>query len=229
MYETLVRQHDQITHNVPTIDDAITKLREIEAKKKQRHEDQVAFSRQARLERLARKEQESDAVPLDGEAGSNPAAGVKRKADAMEDGATATTTVVNGDAPAGDAVQSSTQTNVPEDLVKGQPDIIDADNAPTPRANGQSEPVSRETSVRPAKKLDRRENTTKPAPQIRGHTSYLTFAFLLPHEPGTDAPMASASDADTSYAQVYKELASQDLAGLASGEIASAAQTIEAH
>jgi hypothetical protein len=228
MYETLVRQHDQITHSVPTIDDAIQKLREIEVKKKTRHEEQVRQSRTARAEKLAKAARDADAAlkagvspvatdEIDGNATSTSAsAGTKRKADELDGDA------VGQNAPgAEDKARQVTAEAIPGHGVEQANGAATAKDAPV---NGdgaaavQSENVSRESSAKPGKKFERRENTTKPAPQIRGHTSYLTFAFLLPGAADSSSVPATASEAETSYAQVYDELASQDLAGLASGK-----------
>ena len=228
MYETLVRQHDQITHSVPTIDDAIQKLREIEVKKKARHEEQVRQSRTARAEKLAKAARDADAAPeagvsslegaeIDGNATSPSAsAGTKRKADELDGDA------VGQNVPDDDQkTRQVTVEAIPMNGVEQANGAATAKNVPTNgdgAAAGQSENVSREPSAKPLRKFERSENTTKPAPQIRGHTSYLTFAFLLPGAADSSSVPATVSEAETSYAQVYDELASQDLAGLASGK-----------
>lgn len=218
MYETLVRQHDQITHSVPTIEDAIEKLREIEGKKKQRHDEQVASSRQVRAERLAKKQQEAEVEAAEANEGEGAPASlvrVKRKAEAMEAPSSAIATELNGS-----QVDAAREAELGEASALARM-VVDAQAGP-PEAFKTNEPdeiASRESSARPAKKVDRRENTTKPAPQARGHTSYLTFAVLLPlaAEGEANDGAGTASEANTSYAQIYEELASQDLAGLASG------------
>lgn len=171
MYETLIRQHDMTTYSMQSIDDAISKLKAIESKKISRRQYQVAMHKQQQQKDEKRKADELD----DPEEGP-----IKRlKEDAAVTAPSGTVTPELTTSPAS-----------PPPVIEAFKADSDARGTPEATAVSSSVPGSADVSARPSpapaqlgKKMvpqEQRFTSSRPAPQVRGHTSYLTFAFLLP-------------------------------------------------
>ncbi|KAG0143600.1 hypothetical protein CROQUDRAFT_66037 [Cronartium quercuum f. sp. fusiforme G11] len=141
MFETLLRTHEPASVPMPTVANAVSRIREVERKKELRRERQIA-------EAKARKEAESgESKVATEELESKPIPGVKRPRTESSplDG-----TGSNGAAGVYDSQQA----------------VVTSSIAST-------------TTL----------ETCKPAPMSRGHTSFLTFAILLPESvPESVAP-----------------------------------------
>jgi len=170
MYETLQRQHDMATYSMPTIDDAIDKLKGIEARKISRRQHQSSQHKQQQ----GKADEKRKAEDLD-DSEEQPA--TKRlKEEPATDTATPdmSTTAANTPDVADTPTADSDAKDTPEVTVVSSSLPGDAPTPPTKR-----EPTPRQVS----KKMvppEQRFTSSKPAAQIRGHTSYLTFAFLVP-------------------------------------------------
>jgi hypothetical protein len=165
MYETLVRQHDLSVYQMPTVDDAIFKLKDIESRKKARRVYQKRKSLEEKADSSKRKADE-----VDGEEEQDAAAPNKKAK-----------TTVDGDASAPPA-------SIAPEVVKVDTHMESTDDPASttrePSTEAQKETAAEQKSAKndwkKASQDERRYQSTKPAPQGRGHTSYLTFAFLMP-------------------------------------------------
>lgn len=160
MYETLVRQHDLAVYQMPTLEDAVDKLKNIESRKKSRR----AFQKQRSLEDKADQ--------------------AKRKAEELEGSAEE---VSSKKVKLHDDVEALQSVETSEVDAKMEVTEEAATSAPEPSAEAQriDNPVKRDVKsgsgdYKKPSQEERRYLATKPAPQGRGHTSYLTFAFLMP-------------------------------------------------
>jgi tRNA (adenine57-N1/adenine58-N1)-methyltransferase len=221
MYETLIRQHDMVSYPVPTIDDAIDKLKEIEGKKRQRHELQMAHSKAQKEMRQKAKEAKEAKQAATAADGAAPQA---------ETGADAE--MADASAAEGKEALSTKKRKAEEstaDDAEGQPDakkakeeegegLAAASTAPsetsgtaTPAIEEKLEPKQQAGRATNGKAKDeRKETNTKPTPQIRGHTSYLTFAVLLP-----EAVSAKATAGLAQPVSVTDKLEPTEVAGTA--------------
>ena len=188
MYETLVRNYDTVSVELPTVGDVLTRLHATEAKKAERRESQMAAARQRKVDAAAPANEgasmnvdadETDAAPTsvqpsDAEAAPAPVEPTTSKRAADEEAA---------DAPAAKRAR-----------VDEPP--ADSSGPATPAA-----PTTNGTAVNgvAARAPAQRVLSARPLVQTRGHTSFLTFATLAPHtvrpaaapEPVTPEPMAS--------------------------------------
>lgn len=155
MYETLLRQHDLLFYPMPTVDEAIDKLKDIESRKSTRRAQQQQRAAEAK------------------DAASN-----KRKADVLEEGEKGVVAAVAAvEAGGGTAIEGNTQGMAGGNGVDSGPVATDS-RISTPLSDAK--PDSKPKSSKQTQKEENRVSGTKPAPQSRGHTSYLTFAFLMP-------------------------------------------------
>ena len=224
MYETLIRQHDMVSYPVPTIDDAIDKLKDIEGKKRQRHELQMAHSRAQKEARQKAKEAKQAVTAADS------------AAPQMDSGADAE--MADASAAEGNEALSTKKRKAEEDSAgdaEGQPDAKKAKEeeeegkgpatttaAPsetsgtlTPAAEEKPDPKQQSGRSTNGKAKDERKDTnTKPTTQIRGHTSYLTFAVLLPEVVSAKTPAGLAQPVS-----VNDRLADSEVAGAAEGAV----------
>lgn len=203
MYETLVRQHDCISYSAPTLGDAIARLQEIENRKIDRRHAQQEDARLKKLAIANAKQAEASAAEIDSPAvpaadnavvdamAADSMVSTKRELpeDMTEDGQAASSASTVDQPPPkrvklAEAEPSSSVAHIDAntattdaDAIATPPASIVAPAAPVPTINGVQK-----VSYKTAKLESERLITTKPSPQIRGHTSYLTFAVLLPQE-----------------------------------------------
>ncbi|TCD60285.1 tRNA (adenine-N(1)-)-methyltransferase catalytic subunit trm61 [Steccherinum ochraceum] len=158
MYETLIRPHQvDVVPALPTIDTISTQLKQSEARREAKRLRQIANSRQARGEKRKREVKVEPADP------------------AME---VDTTQQDDTEAESGAAKKIKTE----EDT-----DVHSSEHVPASSSTGTAvEDVSETTeqAVVPELKTEPAAPTkvslSKAFPEVRGHTSYLTFAVLLP-------------------------------------------------
>lgn len=172
MYETLVRQHDLAVYQMPTLDDAISKLKDIESRKKQRkvYQHQRAVEEKQKQEESEKQEEN------------------KRKAGELDDGNEG----VDENAQSSDKkikLDASAETATRVETVRADVTMDPTDETPTMTRETSAEAQQQNKPTQTKSKVDWRTSSsveekrylsTKPAPQGRGHTSYLTFAFLMP-------------------------------------------------
>ena len=165
MYETLIRPHQvDVVPPLPSIDAISTQLKQSEARREAKRLRQIANSRQARGEKRKRdNEQKNQGTSTDADTRNMDADGAEedvyasssKKTKIQEDGA--------GNTATGEAV-SSVASSSGAAAVEKAPEAYDA-------VVSELSPESATTS-----KL----SVSKAFPEVRGHTSYLTFAVLLP-------------------------------------------------
>ena len=184
MYETLTRTHDPVPLAAPTVDDAVERITAVERKKERRREGQIEDARRRREEKAKRKRDEGDEPAGD-------AAGEAGAADAGEGGddalAAKKARLDDGDASAALSAAVSDA-----DTAMAAPAAVAAvaEGAATAPTSGASSPAP----ARPRSRLEREQDrsmTLKAGPYARGHTSYLTFAVLLPLAEGSGAEDAA--------------------------------------
>jgi tRNA (adenine57-N1/adenine58-N1)-methyltransferase len=173
MYETLQRQHDLAVYQMPTLTDAIDKLKDIETRKKARRESQ----RQKALEEKAELTKKRKADEMESAADSEGAAATDLKTEET------TETSTNGEALASELNAQQVGDSLPPSEVQSSTEEKAGTDAQTATKQQGSMNGQAKGSRTPSKKLvqeEKRYMNAKPAPQTRGHTSYLTFAFLMP-------------------------------------------------
>lgn len=154
MYEALTRSHDPAILIAPDISSAITRIQEVEAKKERRRDGQIEGARVRREEKEQKRKREEEEAGEDGE----PAAKrVDMKVEERED-----TPMLDGEA------NPSTSTTAPSAAATPQP--LAPSTLPSTSAVRPPNPNHHTPKV----------FSFKAGPQSRGHTSYLTFATLLP-------------------------------------------------
>ncbi|GAA5964567.1 hypothetical protein JCM21900_001900 [Sporobolomyces salmonicolor] len=162
MYETLTRTHDPAPLVAPPISSAIDRIKQVEQKKERRREGQIEEARRKREEKKRKRELEEAEKGGEGE---EEGEGKKRKlegdeeehADDDEVEMLDTTTPVGPDADADASPSAAPQPPAPS-------------TSATPTSSSAPTRLSKED----------REWTLKAGPYTRGHTSFLTFAVLLP-------------------------------------------------
>ena len=197
MYETLIRQQEIVKDAVPTVEEAVVRLRGIEARKHSRRSIQLEHARVAREAKAKRK-----AEDLDDSEGVTAEKRMKK----------------NGDRG---GAEPSVEAN-PFFAADSQSTSVLA--SPAAVASSPEADLVESVNGKITSKDDRRLRYVKPAAQTRGHTSYLTFAFLLPaSQPHTETrasafgePVVEAlnSPGKDSYAVEYSHLPDQELAAL---------------
>ena len=175
---------------MPTIDQAIVRLRNIEERKQTRRTIQVEQARLARETKGKRKAEEPDEG---GEAGESEP--LRKK---ITNGK-----VAENHAQKEDPLDAASKTFTRESSEVSRPAQVSDIAGVASTTNSRSKPEIQE---------DIRFTYVKPAAQTRGHTSYLTFAFLLP-----PAPLLESQSSDKnmdSYAMEYCQLPDQELVAL---------------
>lgn len=180
MYEALTRDHEPAQHYLPTASSAIDRIQNVESKKLRRREIQIADAGRKREQKELKRKREEDGD----DAGTE---GSTRKETATTDSSSAgaeTTSSRKGllDGSEGEAATSLSATEEPKQDTKRNVPARD-------QVNGSTEQVSA-----PVK-----EYTFRAGAQSRGHTSYLTFATLLPV---VDAKAPDGEGMDKSVEQV---------------------------
>ncbi|GAA5865955.1 hypothetical protein JCM1840_003357 [Sporobolomyces johnsonii] len=166
MYETLTRTHDPAPLVAPPISSAIDRIKQVEQKKERRREGQIEEARRKREEKKRKRELElEDAAGGDkggerGGEGEGEGAGKKRKLEGDEEG--------NAD---------------DDNEVEMRDTTADASSTAAPQPPLRSTSATPTSSSAPTRlSKEDREWTLKAGPYTRGHTSFLTFAVLLPLE-----------------------------------------------
>jgi tRNA (adenine57-N1/adenine58-N1)-methyltransferase len=184
MYETLIRPHE--VHQVPklvSIETVMGQVKAHELKKEQRRLQQVAASDKKRNSRKRKREDEEEGGPdLDLGTGDQ-----KRRRDV----------VAAAPHPSTTAATTTAVTSAPETKSQDSSTIVSTALGPPPQQQTVSRQDARLASLATSTPM------AKPMPEVRGHTSYLTFATLLPitNQP-TDAKGAKlidTIDTDTSW------------------------------
>lgn len=193
-YESLIRTHESLTNVAPLepIKDVVDRIRDNERRREGRREMQMANSRMEREKREAAKKKESKEEREGGD-GSGEAE--------VDDGATETEaketngsaqpeTETHGLADVSMHTEPADSAETPSD----EPAKRKADDGDEPATKRRTQPADDGPAEPPAEmlysagfrqRLELRPLTptnvySRPFPQMRGHTSYLTFATLLP-------------------------------------------------
>lgn len=164
MYETLVRTHEPAVLPMPTIDEVVTRISEVEVRKEARRERQIRDAKRKREEKQAASVVVESTV-VDGNETLQTAAAVsvdgpdvpahKRKAEVAGESPAKKARLEKGPSDANESVSATEETE-----------------ATAPTTNGNAE----QTKAPERKML----KTSRPVDLLRGHTSFLTFASLLP-------------------------------------------------
>ena len=201
MYETLTRTHDPTPIVAPDVGTAIARIEEVENKKERRREGQIMDAARRREEK--KRQREAEAAAAEAAEGTAAGAGIVAEVDgttpAPLDAAsepvgpetkrvkrTATTQDLDGDETVG------------EELSLPQPDRAsdsrgpDSAKPPAPAVDKTAEG----RRLRDERDRDR-DFGTKAGAYTRGHTSFLTFAVLLPLVDGISQRHAPSATAET--------------------------------
>jgi tRNA (adenine57-N1/adenine58-N1)-methyltransferase catalytic subunit len=181
MYEALTRDHEPAATQLPDVSMAIERIQGHEAKKERRRESQIAEAQRKREEKeRKRKFEEGEAVEGDAEEG-----GQSKKAridDEREEEDTpmdeASTTAASTPAPE-EATSSSATAPLPLPTVATPSSSSKATNKNGKGHNNKKPPYVNPNHHTP------KHMTFRAGAQTRGHTSYLTFATLLPRAGAT--------------------------------------------
>lgn len=170
-YESLIRTHESLTNVAPleTVTDVVDRIRASERRRESRREMQIANSRQERERKQAEKARQAT------EAAGEP----------MEDGAAAPQPADSGAAAPADALDTPDAPPAKRKLDEADDDVehkrpsAPSDDAPSepPAEMLYSAGFRQKTEIRP---MVAANVYSRPFPQMRGHTSYLTFATLQP-------------------------------------------------
>lgn len=206
MYETLVRQHDAAIYQMPTIDDAIDKLKDIESRKRQRrvYQKQRAVEEKAQLANAANVKRKADELeaetPADSEVSEKKvkvepvstddvmeAAGAlaeesRIKAEPTDTEVAPAQTMVKAEPTESEDVHAPVQAEEDIEPAKAQTVAPKETSTDAPKESKVAEGKDNKSDWRSTSVEERRYLSTKPALQTRGHTSYLTFAFLMPED-----------------------------------------------
>lgn len=191
MYEALTRSHEPAHLIAPDVSSAIERIQGVEAKKERRREGQIAEAAKKRMDKKRKQAAEEEAndeggdakkAKLDGGAPNEQEEGAVGEEDtAMEDvtAATSAAPTTNGSTP----VDSPAPSAPVEESTPAPPTTSNRENKRTQKAEKEKE----DRAALPPKLW-----TFKAGAQTRGHTSYLTFATLLPQ---SEAPVTTATTA----------------------------------
>ncbi|KAA1135794.1 tRNA (adenine-N(1)-)-methyltransferase catalytic subunit trm61 [Puccinia graminis f. sp. tritici] len=152
MFETLVRTHEPVSLTMPKVDDAVRRIKEVEMKKQARRERQISESKQRR--QVAQKP--SSPKPTSDE----------RNTKRGLDGA--------------DATEEPELKKPREEKCNGSPVCAKSEEMDTVIVEDTKSVVTETDQALPEVQQTVMLETSKPAGMTRGHTSFLTFAVLLP-------------------------------------------------
>jgi tRNA (adenine57-N1/adenine58-N1)-methyltransferase catalytic subunit len=182
MHEVLTRAHEiQSSQPIfPTISSISNKLRKHAVKKEERRQYQIKSARARREDEIKRKEEEEKEVEMmdaDGDGDGGESKKRVREAGSEEEGETSRkkARVVNDAA----TVESSRQGNA-EATEATQPPVEEEDLANDEKEDQNAAEDDDEDDDEESWKLSSTTLIGKPVPEMRGHTSYLTFAVLYP-------------------------------------------------
>lgn len=213
MYETLTRTHDPTPIAAPSIETAIQRIEEVEDKKGRRREGQIKEAARRREEKRRLKEEEEAAkVKAETEATSESTAAAAVAPTSTDD--------VDSSEPAAKRVKRTAVEDEEEganDVGMATDEVDDATPAParaatiqpadsaatTPAAHALAEKTAQGRRLREERDRERSYGT-KAGAYTRGHTSFLTFAVLLPEIEGLQKPaslLGSPAPAATAAAE----------------------------
>lgn len=177
MYETLIRPHQvDVIPSLPSIDTISTQLKQSVARRETKRLRQIANSKQARGEKRKRDQVENPEVEAQ-------ASGSGTTADPMD--VDATEIAQDGDNGESSEGTAAKKTKI-ETLLSDVPPAASSTSATvTPAEKDDGAKVTPTLDVPQPSKM----SVSKAFPEVRGHTSYLTFAVLSPH--GISAAVSS--------------------------------------
>ncbi|ORY82905.1 tRNA methyltransferase complex GCD14 subunit-domain-containing protein [Leucosporidium creatinivorum] len=207
MYEALTRDHEPATTLLPDVSAAIERIQGHEAKKERRRESQIAEAQRKREEKERKRKHDEESGAVDGaeegEEGSKSkkarveeSEGVTEEDVTMEEGAS--TTAASTPAPE----ESTSAIANPPPLPTVATPSSSNNNGKGNNSNNKKQPYVNPNHHAP------KHMTFRAGAQTRGHTSYLTFATLLPKEGGSTEDSAVAEkvvEAVASAAESGKE------------------------
>lgn len=202
MYETLTRDHEPTTTFLPTVANAIERLQSVEVHKERRRNTQLAQAQKRRDAKELKRKRDDVETEGDGELGD----AVKGASEAIHSPTPAASTpaVVDNDGPSLEKVKPST--SLDSASLSNRPTISDDSNSqgtsPSVAPPAKKGPASKHPNPNANDALPR-VNTFRAGAQTRGHTSYLTFATLLPFE--EDKDKAESVVANDKVAQAEEE------------------------
>lgn len=164
MYETLLKTHEPTTYALPTVGDAIARITAVEHKKAQRRAVQIDDARRKKEAKEARENKRKREEEGANEEGGVGGEGEKAAKVAKVEGEG------TGQADEGGVVVAKAVAEAKADA--GGPR---SESSPAPAANGS-------TGANARLPKEQRLTTFRQGDLSRGHTSYLTFAVLLPVE-----------------------------------------------
>ncbi|GAA5881503.1 hypothetical protein JCM3774_000138 [Rhodotorula dairenensis] len=203
MYETLTRTHDPTPITAPDVGTAIARIEEVENKKERRREGQIQEAARRREEKKRQREEAEAAVEAAGTADDAAAAGTLGASESSQARLDDPTTE-----PSEPATKRAKHASTVQDLVS---DAVSAELA-SPRPVPETDRQDGHKVITPAKatadkaaegrrlreERDRERNFgTKAGAYTRGHTSFLTFAVLLPLVDGLSPPQTLPAAEET--------------------------------
>lgn len=194
MYECLTRTHDPVPYTLPSIDTAIERIQGVEAKKERRREGQIADARRKREER-ERKRPREEGEPEAGVEGEPPAKRAENGEEELQEDP-----VENGEREGGSGSDEPEDVEMASASGSGPAAETKVNGTSTPGSNPTDSPIPVASTTTSQPKAGKGEGKGKgkgkPAPpppagprlftfkptstHLRGHTSFLTFATLLP-------------------------------------------------
>ncbi|GAA5982536.1 hypothetical protein JCM10908_006689 [Rhodotorula pacifica] len=190
MYETLTRTHDPTPIVAPDIGTAITRIEEVETKKERRREGQIQEAARKREEKQRQREAEAVAELSAPQADAGGIAQVDSTTPSKREAV-----AENGGPPAKRAKHTTASSrDVTGGAVAGQDSSRAGPTSSTPDGD-TSLPrpvVDKSAEGRRLREERDRERSfgTKAGSYTRGHTSFLTFAVLLPLVDGLSQPIS---------------------------------------
>lgn len=168
MYETLTRTHDPTPISAPDVGTAIARIEEVENKKERRREGQIQEAARRREEKKRQREAEASVED----------AGTVAEVDGGAPGV-AESSPVRGDETIAKPTESAAKRAKHAPTAQG----LDGDGP----AKATVDKAAEGRRLREERDRDRSFGT-KAGAYTRGHTSFLTFAVLLPLVEGLSAP-----------------------------------------
>ncbi|WFC94020.1 guanidinoacetate N-methyltransferase [Malassezia brasiliensis] len=173
-YESLIRTHESLTNVAPleTVSDVVDRIRTSERRREARREIQIANSRQERERKQAEKARK------EAEAADQTMGEVTAALEAQQSSGSIKADVPDAsDAPGAPPAKRKLEDD--EDDLEHKRLSAPADDAPSepPAEMLYSAGFRQKTEIRP---MVATNVYSRPFPQMRGHTSYLTFATLQP-------------------------------------------------
>jgi len=172
MYETLLRPQEVSTVSLPTIDQAVHKLKDAEVQAERRRLKQIANAREKEKgkERSLKRKRNTDgpsedAIVLDD--GRNKVSG------AGDD-------LVN-DLPSTGANKKRKEVHESDDATMMEEGEIEGDPV-QPEGGDSGNNGNQRSGTKPSSSSSASMHVAHPFVEVRGHTSYLTFALLLPYQ-----------------------------------------------